>query len=83
MHVDYDQTFVCLFVCLFVGMFVCLFVGIKPETLYFAPCVWRELHADISKWSTEKVKSDEPKWSFPSAISESDHCEWSFRRIID
>lgn len=45
--------------------------------------IWRELHADISKWSTEKDKSDEPKWSFPSAISESDHCEWSFRRIIE
>jgi len=45
--------------------------------------IWRELHADISKWSTEKDKSDEPKWSFPSSISESDHCEWSFRRIIE
>ena len=26
-----------------VRMFVCLFVVIKPETLYFAPCVWREV----------------------------------------
>ena len=25
------------------SLFVCLFVGIKPETLYFAPCVWREV----------------------------------------
>ena len=27
------------------GLFVtvCLFVGIKPEHLYFAPCVWREV----------------------------------------
>ena len=24
-------------------LFVCLFVGIKPETLYFAPCFWREV----------------------------------------
>ena len=24
-------------------MFVCLFVWIKPELLYFAPCVWREV----------------------------------------
>ena len=24
-------------------LFVCLFVFIKPETLYFAPCVWREI----------------------------------------
>ena len=23
--------------------FVCLFVVIKPETLYFAPCVWRDV----------------------------------------
>ena len=37
--------------------------------------IWRKLHAAISRWSTEKDKNDEPKWSFPSAISESDHCE--------
>ena len=24
-------------------LFVCLFVVIKPENLYFAPCVWREV----------------------------------------
>jgi len=24
-------------------LFVCLFVWIKPENLYFAPCVWREV----------------------------------------
>ena len=24
-------------------MFVCLFVWVKPENLYFAPCVWREV----------------------------------------
>ena len=27
----------------FVCLFVCLFVVIKPENLYFAPCVWREV----------------------------------------
>ena len=26
-----------------VCLFVCLFVWIKPELLYFAPCVWREV----------------------------------------
>ena len=38
---------VCLFVGLFrltlVCLFVCLFVWVKPEYLYFAPCVWREV----------------------------------------
>ena len=32
------QTALCLFVC-----FVCLFVWVRPENLYFAPCVWREV----------------------------------------
>ena len=27
----------------FVCLFVCLFVWVKPENLYFAPCVWREV----------------------------------------
>ena len=26
-----------------VCLFVCLFVWIKPEIIYFAPCVWREV----------------------------------------
>ena len=26
-----------------VCLFVCLFVWVKPENLYFAPCVWREV----------------------------------------
>ena len=28
---------------MFVCLFVCLFVWVKPENLYFAPCVWREV----------------------------------------
>ena len=37
----------------------------------------------ISRWSTEKNKNDDNlKWG-SSAISESDHCEWTFRRIMD
>ena len=43
--------------------------------------IW--LHVTISRWSTEKNKTHELKWFFPSAISESDHCEWTFMRIID
>ena len=37
--------------------------------------IWLELHVAISRWSTEKNKNDELKWFFPSAISESNHCE--------
>ena len=28
---------------LYVCLFVCLFVWVKPENLYFAPCVWSEV----------------------------------------
>ena len=38
----------------------------------------------ISRWSTERNKKDDNlKWFFPSAICECDHCEWTFRRIMD
>ena len=38
----------------------------------------------ISRCSTEKNKKDDNlKWGFPSAISESDHFEWTFRCIMD
>ena len=33
----------CVEVHVVVRLFVCLFVWIKPELLYFAPCVWREV----------------------------------------
>ena len=36
----------------------------------------------ISRWSSVKNnKDDNLKWFFPSAVSDSDHDEWSFRRI--
>ena len=45
--------------------------------------IWRELHKAISRWSTEKnSKDDDLKWVFPSAVSDSDHDEWSFRRTV-
>ena len=45
--------------------------------------IWRELHKTISRWSSEKIKKDEDlKWFFPSAVSDSDHDEWSFRRTV-
>jgi len=45
--------------------------------------IWRELHKAISRWSTEKNnKDDDLKWFFPSAVSDSDHDEWSFRRTV-
>ena len=45
--------------------------------------IWRELHKTISRWSSEKNKKDEDlKWFFPSAVSDSDHDEWSFRRTV-
>ena len=44
--------------------------------------IWRELHKAISRWSSVKNnKDDNLKWFFPSAVSDSDHDEWSFRRI--
>ena len=46
--------------------------------------IWRELNVAISQWSKEKNKNDDNlKWYFLSAISESDYCEWTFRRIMD
>ena len=43
--------------------------------------IWRELHVAISRWSTEKNKNDDNlKWGLLSAINESNHCEWTFRR---
>ena len=37
----------------------------------------------ISRWSKEKNKKDDNlKWSFPSAVSDSDHHEWTFRRTV-
>ena len=37
----------------------------------------------ISRWSTEKNKKDDNlKWFFPSAVSDSDHDEWTFRRTV-
>jgi len=45
--------------------------------------IWREHHKAISRWSTEKNKKDDDlKWFFPSAVSDSDHDEWSFRRTV-
>ena len=32
-----------MFACSIVCLFVCLFVWVKPENIYFAPCVWREV----------------------------------------
>ena len=45
--------------------------------------IWRELHVTISRWSKKNKNDDNLKWFFPSAISESDHCELTFRRTMD
>ena len=46
--------------------------------------IWREINVAISRWSKKKNTNDNNlKWYFPSAISESEHCEWTFRRIMD
>ena len=45
--------------------------------------IWRELDKAISRWSTEKNKKDDNlKWFFPSAVSDSDHDEWTFWRTV-
>ena len=45
--------------------------------------IWRELHMAISRWSTEKNKKDDNlKWFFPSAVSDSNHDEWTFRHTV-
>ena len=46
--------------------------------------IWREQHVAISRSSKKKNKNDDNlKWGFPLRINGSDHCEWTFRRLMD
>jgi len=62
------------------GHIQCCCPALQRQRIAVHHGIWRELHATISRWSN---KNDESRWFFPLAISESDHCEWTFRRIVD